>query len=291
MNRIIKKFIFESPSFLFFALVSIVCIGLTIWSQCKIVKVTNVYEEQLVKLYNIAKKDSIQSPIIDMEKVSAILSSKGTTKSKNDETLKFCIAELSNYVKQEAARNNDTYNTYVTDIKHLLDNQYMRIRQEYEALQTWCAILTIVFLVFSFYSLYKADDMVKQGQKALTEIERIRRDGKTSIDSIQREAKDAVAEMKQKLSEEISKINTKLGEVDLQMSGTSTSINNELERMSKEVDAKVASAEKDYVERVEHKTTEIQQQLASVVSSVEAAMETMKNIQASIELHNVTKPE
>jgi len=54
--------------------------------------------------------------------------------------------------------------------KTLLDLEFTKIQNEYESLTLWAGILTVVFLIFSFYSLFKADDLVKQGREGLDKL-------------------------------------------------------------------------------------------------------------------------
>lgn len=65
--------------------------------------------------------------------------------------------------------------------KTLLELEFSKIQSEYEAMELWAAILTIVFLIFSFYSLFKTDDMVKQGKEGLKEIGDIKKESQDTI--------------------------------------------------------------------------------------------------------------
>lgn len=59
------------------------------------------------------------------------------------------------------------------DTRHLLEMEMAKIQREYISIEIWFAILTVVFLIFSFYSLFKADDLVKQQKKAVSELDRL----------------------------------------------------------------------------------------------------------------------
>lgn len=276
MSKILRKFVLSSPSFWFFFAVSVICISLTIWSQQKIISTVDEYEKQMDKLYTTLVQDSQKSPIVNVDSVCAILNTSGKSKSKDKEVLRYCLTEMDKYVQSEVSKSNAACTTYAAEIKKLLDNQYYRVRQEYEALQTWCAILTIVFLVFSFYSQYKADDMVKQGRKGLNEIETIRKDGQTNIYQIQKDAERSVSEMKNTIEGQVQSMNKKIDDVEKKITDESNKIDKELTRLQTEVDQKVSDAGEAYTQRIEKKATELDEKISSAHSFIEEAMKSMQ---------------
>lgn len=276
MSKILRKIVLSSPSFWFFFAVSVICICLTLWSQQKIISTVDEYEKQMKKLYTTFMQDSVNNPIINVDSVNAILNTSGKFKSKDKEVLRYCLTEMDKYVQSEVSRSNAACTTYAVEIKKLLDNQYYRVRQEYEALQTWCAILTIVFLVFSFYSLYKADDMVKQGRKGLNEIETIRRDVQTNIYQIQKDAAKSVFDMKNAIEGQVQSMNKKIEEVEKKITGESSKIDKELTRLHTEVDQQINGASEAYTQKIEKKTSELDEKISSAHSFIEEALKSMQ---------------
>lgn len=72
-------------------------------------------------------------------------------------------------------------NAMFSETRDLLQMQFAKIQHEYEALEIWCGILTVFFLIFSFYSLFKTDDLVNQGKEGLKQLIGIRRSGEMEI--------------------------------------------------------------------------------------------------------------
>ena len=283
MCREVKDIVSMSSGFWFFFAVSVISICLTLWSQKKIISSVDEYEKQMDKLYTTLIQDSVCSPVINVDSICAILNAPGKFKTKDRDVLRYCLTGIDKYVQSEVSKSNTACTMYAAEIKKLLDNQYYRVRQEYEALQTWCAILTIVFLVFSFYSLYKADDMVNQGRKGLNEIETIRRDGQTNIYQIQKDAEKSVSEMKHTIENQVQGMNTRMNEVEHKISEDSGKIDTELKRLKKEVDDKVSDAEKAYTKSLEKKASDLEKQISSARTMIDEAM---KSIQGYVELKN-----
>lgn len=290
MNKIVKKFFFESPSFWFFVLVSIVCAGITIWAQSRIIKTVGIYEKQLTALYDSTTNDSVNTPIIQVDSVKTILSSKIKTKNKEAQILKYCIGEINNYVQKEISQESKKSTLYVAEVKKIMDNQYMRVRQEYEALQTWCAILTIVFLVFSFYSLYKADDMVRQGRQGLREIEQIKKEGRSNIEKIQKEANDSITTFKQTIGLELVDMNEKMSRIGKKMDEVSSNADIEIKRMSEDIDNKVLFTEQKYDQRIQEIISNAEERIKHNNTEMEILSAQMKSLRDEFELYKTLSP-
>ncbi len=97
----------------------------------------------------------------------------------NYSSVKKLIVELANNMSyramaDELKKDSLLINRQLADSQHatneLLELNFNRIQHEYTVLALWAGVLMIVFLIFSFYSLYKTDDIAKQGKDSLKEI-------------------------------------------------------------------------------------------------------------------------
>lgn len=68
--------------------------------------------------------------------------------------------------------------------KAMIDLHLNKIEHEYSNITLWAAILTILFLVFSFYSVFKADELIKQGTDGLNEIRQIKAQGEQTVEEL-----------------------------------------------------------------------------------------------------------
>lgn len=73
------------------------------------------------------------------------------------------------------------------EVKALLELEFNKIQNEYETQEIWTGILTIVFLIFSFYSLFKSEEMERKGQEALGKIEANQTKSQTAYEGIEAE--------------------------------------------------------------------------------------------------------
>lgn len=70
------------------------------------------------------------------------------------------------------------------ETKALLELEFNKIQNEYETLALWAGILTIVFLIFSFYSMFKTEELLKQGRVGVKELSDLKTKGAGQISDL-----------------------------------------------------------------------------------------------------------
>lgn len=90
--------------------------------------------------------------------------------------------------------------------KTMLDLHLNKIEHEYSNITMWAAVLTILFLVFSFYSIFKMDELIQQGNEGVNEIRKLKESGDNTI----REIKDAEKTMKKEHADNLSNAKSEL---------------------------------------------------------------------------------
>lgn len=96
------------------------------------------------------------------------------------------------------------------EVKSLLELEYNRIQNEFEAIEIWTGVLTVIFLIFSFYSLFKTEQLENQSRDELAKLKKLFEDGQlklgkfdantetaltklnTSVDEIKKNVKDQI---------------------------------------------------------------------------------------------------
>lgn len=88
--------------------------------------------------------------------------------------------------------------------KAMIDLHLDKIEHEYSNITMWGAILTILFLVFSFYSLYKIDELIKQGQEGVVKINNLKTEGEKIVNQFEVEKGKVVTTIQKQLQEIIT---------------------------------------------------------------------------------------
>ena len=134
--------------------------------------------------------DSILNKIIKDSSFIAMGNDSYQNQLKSNQQIKSIIIGLANNVnykdltdelKKDSLLINNQTNLISQETKSLLELEFNKLQNEYEVLAVWGAVLTIVFLIFSFYSLFKTDDLAKQGRDGLKDIVKLQDQGDNII--------------------------------------------------------------------------------------------------------------
>lgn len=90
------------------------------------------------------------------------------------------------------------------EIKSLLQLEFNKMQNEYEALEIWAAILTVVFLIFSFYSFFKTEKLEEDGRQSISRINNIEVDARNNLDDLQNNIRTDYDDQKRRFSEVFS---------------------------------------------------------------------------------------
>ncbi len=114
------------------------------------------------------------------------------------------ISTFEKHVQQKNQINNTPFNFKLNleqeerelaydEIKSMLDLEFNKIQNEFEALEIWTGIITVIFLIFSFYSLFKTEQLELQGKTALKLINDTQTKGDALIRSLEKEKAEKIA--------------------------------------------------------------------------------------------------
>lgn len=80
---------------------------------------------------------------------------------------------------------NHEYKVLRDEIRSLLQLEFNKLQNEYESIEVWAAILTVIFLIFSFYSFFKTERLEEQGQQSITRIEGLENNAQRNLEGLQ----------------------------------------------------------------------------------------------------------
>lgn len=93
----------------------------------------------------------------------------------------------------------DDQKLHQESVKALLDLEFSKIQSEYESQEIWIGLITIVFLIFSFYSMMKTDQLEKQCRDDAQRIRFLTDENQTKFDEIKVKISTIDTEKKEKL--------------------------------------------------------------------------------------------
>ena len=99
---------------------------------------------------------------------------------------------------------NQEYQVLRDEIKSLLQLEFNKMQNEYEALEIWAAILTVVFLIFSFYSFFKTEKLEEDGRQSISRINSLEKKAQTDLDDLQNNLRTDFQVQRERFSEAFS---------------------------------------------------------------------------------------
>lgn len=156
---------------------------------------------------------------------------------------------------------------HMEDVETMMKIQSNKIQSDFTLLSVWAGILMIVFLIFSIYSMFKTDEMVKQGREALKTIEDAKVHANEEVNKIDEIVRKEIAKVQQTANEEIKKLSEK---TDGAIKQVNAEMENSRQEFDKIVEDKVKMFEKvrdDYVKRLkqaDNKTSDLFQQMRDI---------------------------
>ena len=163
--------------------------------------------------------------------------------------------------------------------KAMIDLHLTKIDHEYNNITMWAAILTILFLVFSFYSIFKMDELIQQGREGVKDIKRLKKVGDDSIAYIKEKNNEQITKLKEDTEQIIKEHREKLQGISSNFSVQQNDLYrradeylNGLRRNSDEQSQKILSEyynilqeqSKAYTQKINEETEGFESKLASI---------------------------
>lgn len=100
------------------------------------------------------------------------------------------------------------------NVAHILELQFGKLQTDFTILSLWSGILMIVFLVFSIYSVFKTDELMKQSRDVLQHADEASGKVDVKIEEINRkmelEAQSAAERLEKRTEAELDKIRSEI---------------------------------------------------------------------------------
>lgn len=180
----------------FLTLGFLLLVGIFLWGYYDLVQDCNQetynYREQILR--NQQEYLTLQS-----KKYNAITL---LEKHRNDSALfQKSVQALKSELEQDTIAWRSGAEAMMRGTKSLIDLHLNAVDRQYNSLTLWAAVITILFLIFSFYAIFKLEDTLKQAKDAVKGFED---EANKKIVQVKEEADNRIGEIK-KATEEIKK--------------------------------------------------------------------------------------
>lgn len=173
--------------------------------------------------------------------------------------------------------------------KSMIELHLEKIEHEYSNITMWAAILTLVFLVFSFYSMFKLEEYIKQGKDDVQHIKEIKEESITHLTKIKLQSDEIKDDITTKYNEALDKtlsnfktksdnvideyneklqvqVSTLQSTAELEIGNYRQSLDERFELLSKSIDNKYSDIERN-IKRLETSINTYQEAISQLKSS------------------------
>lgn len=181
-------------SFVVFFIIVAICTCITLFAELRISSTFAKEQKQIVQNYDallsvISSRATDGIPALD-SMLNAVGCDSIQEVALRDAYKRYVLSQTEKAIVDRTAQST----RLVMEVRDILDRQLAKIQQEYETLEVWCGIITVVFLIFSFYSLFKVEDIVNQGKSGLKELEVMSEKGNGKINDFIKETQTKTAQ-------------------------------------------------------------------------------------------------
>ena len=151
---------------------------------------------QIFAIYNLnSSQDKIRTYYIEhIERVDSLYCKLGSNNkailstymqdSIYNNDIELLYAEYNKVLREDSLRLRNERILLEMQTKSMIDLHLNKVEHEYSNLTIWAAILTILFLVFSFYSIYKIDELIQQGNDGVKDIRSLKKSSEDIIEKL-----------------------------------------------------------------------------------------------------------
>lgn len=239
-------------------------------------KIVDYHNEYLQKI------DSVSQQYI------AFLSDSTVVKNSSDKDLKDQARQMMSLMISDADKVERE------NIKEMLDLEFARIQNEYETLALWGGILTIAFLIFSFYSFFKTEELHAQARNALDKLHNINIEAekeKNSIDEKIKAAERTVTDKILTLQQQVNNEETRYSNMVKTVSTASATAIEKIKRSVSESEEKISSQVTAKVDRVNEVIKKSNLEKADFINSFNNRLSILENQVSDLQMKPISVEE
>ena len=109
-----------------------------------------------------------------------------------NENIELLYIEYNKLLKEDSLHLCNERALLEMQTKSMIDLHLNKVEHEYSNLTLWAAILTILFLVFSFYSIYKMDELIQRGNEGVKDIRNLKKSSEDIIEKLEVTSKSEI---------------------------------------------------------------------------------------------------
>lgn len=182
-----------------------------IFMTYQIIAICNLNSSQdKIKDYYIEHIEKVDSIYCKLGANNKVILSTYMQDSTYNNDMELLYMEYNKVLKEDSLRLCNERVLLEMQTKTMIDLHLDKVEHEYSNLTIWAAILTILFLVFSFYSIYKMDELIQQGNEGVKDIRSLKKSGEDLIEKLEETSKSEIEKTRNQIDDFIKEQQTRM---------------------------------------------------------------------------------
>lgn len=182
-----------------------------IFMTYQIIAICNLNSSQdKIKDYYIEHIEKVDSIYCKLGANNKVILSTYMQDSTYNNDMELLYMEYNKVLREDSLRLCNERVLLEMQTKSMIDLHLNKVEHEYSNLTIWAAILTILFLVFSFYSIYKMDELIQQGNEGVKDIRSLKKSGEDLIEKLEETSKSEIEKTRNQIDDFIKEQQTRM---------------------------------------------------------------------------------
>lgn len=164
-----------------------------IFMTYQIIAICNLNSSQdKIKDYYIEHIEKVDSIYCKLGANNKVILSTYMQDSTYNNDMELLYMEYNKVLREDSLRLCNERVLLEMQTKSMIDLHLNKVEHEYSNLTIWAAILTILFLVFSFYSIFKMDELIQRGNEGVKDIRSLKKSSEDIIEKLEETSKSEI---------------------------------------------------------------------------------------------------
>lgn len=164
-----------------------------IFMTYQIIAICNLNSSQdKIKDYYIEHIEKVDSIYCKLGANNKVILSTYMQDSTYNNDMELLYMEYNKVLREDSLRLCNERVLLEMQTKSMIDLHLNKVEHEYSNLTIWAAILTILFLVFSFYSIFKMDELIQRGNEGVKDIRSLKKSSEDIIEKLEATSKSEI---------------------------------------------------------------------------------------------------
>ena len=141
------------------------------------------------------------------------------------ETLLKPHSQKSSCLKTDTFNLSHVFKEHEDRMQGLMEMEFEKLQNDFNFISLWAGLITIVFLIFSIYSIFKTDEMLKKSEAVYERMRRQKEKLEQNAKDINQKYRDNLGSLKEESRSFLTELAQKAGTIEKKLQSADSKVN------------------------------------------------------------------